>query len=238
MTEPGPSRLRRLDEGLWTAEAGQRFVGLEIGARMTVVQLGSGGLLLHSPVEASAELVREVVEIGPVNYLVAPNLLHHMYLEGWQEACPGAATYVAPGLLEKRPELSVSGILEEAPHSDWASDVDQIQVAGFPFASEVVFFHRSSRTLILTDLAFRIGPESPFLTRTVFRAIGGYGSLSPSLLEKVMIRDRQAFRHSLERVLEWPFARVIVAHGDICETGGREELTRSYTWILNRSETS
>jgi hypothetical protein len=36
----------------------------------------------------------------------------------------------------------------------------------------------------------------------------------------------------LERILEWPFERVVVAHGEVSETGGREELVRGYSWLL------
>jgi hypothetical protein len=36
----------------------------------------------------------------------------------------------------------------------------------------------------------------------------------------------------LERILEWPFERVVVAHGDVSEKGGREELVKGYSWLL------
>jgi len=29
----------------------------------------------------------------------------------------------------------------------------------------------------------------------------------------------------------WPFERVVVAHGDVSERGGREELARGYAWL-------
>ncbi len=111
--------------------------------------------------------------------------------------------------------------------------VDQVLLGGFPFMNEVVFFHRPSTTLIATDLAFNVGSSSPPLTRLVFRLGGTYGRLSPTLLERrLLVRDRTAFRHSLERILEWPFDRVVVAHGEVSEKGGREELVRGYSWLL------
>jgi hypothetical protein len=98
--------------------------------------------------------------------------------------------------------------------------------------NEVVFFHRPSATLIASDLAFNIRSSSPPLTRLFFRLGGTFGRLSPSLLERLLVRDRTAFRRSLERILEWPFERVVVAHGDVSEKGGREELVRGYSWLL------
>jgi hypothetical protein len=163
---------------------------------------------------------------------VAPNRLHHLFVDAWQRACPDASLYVAPGLETKRADLAIAGVLGEEPEPGWQAAVDQVLVAGVPFANEVVFFHRPSATLIATDLAFNVGSSSPLLTRLAFRIGGSYGRLSPTPLERVLARDRNAFRHSLERILEWPFERVVVAHGEVCEKGGREELVRGYSWLL------
>ena len=96
----------------------------------------------------------------------------------------------------------------------------------------MVFLHRPSATLLLSDLAFNIGERGAPLTRSLFRLMGAYGRLTPTVLEKILVRDRAALRRSLERVLTWPFERVVVAHGDVLETGGREALTRGYRWLL------
>ena len=50
------------------------------------------------------------------------------------------------------------------------------------------------------------------LPQCVFiRLTGRYGELAPTVVERLLTRDRAAFRASLERILAWPFARVIVA---------------------------
>jgi len=224
--------MQQLDSDVWVAESPLRFLGLEIGARMTVVRLPGPRMLLHSPIAPTPGLVGEVEALGPVAYLVAPNRLHHLFVAEWQRACPEALVYVAPGLDEKRPDLKIAGVLTDEPEPGWAGTVDQVLVRGFPFANEVVFFHRPSNTLVATDLAFNYGPSSPLLTRLVFRLSRTYGRLSPTLLERLLVRDRPAFRRSLERILEWPFERVVVAHGEVSEAGGREELAQGYSWVL------
>jgi hypothetical protein len=224
--------MKQLHSDLWISDSPLRFLGLEVGARMTVVRLPGGKLLLHSPIAATADLVRDVKALGPVAYLVAPNRLHHLFVGDWQRACPDASTYVAPGLDTKRADLAITGVLAEEPEPGWMGSVDQVLLGGFPFANEVVFFHRPSATLIATDLAFNIGPSSPPLTRLAFRLGGAYGRLSPTLLERILVRDRAAFRQSLERILAWPFERVVMAHGEVSEKGGREELVRGYSWVL------
>ncbi len=201
---------------------------------MTVVRLPGSKLLLHSPIPASGELAGEVEALGSVAYLVAPNRLHHLYVGEWQRRYPDAATFVAPGLEAKRSDLEITGVLTDQPEPGWEDTVDQVLVDGFPFANEVAFFHRPSATLVLTDLAFNVGSCSPPLTRLAFRLGRAYGRLSPTLLERLMVRDRRAFRRSLERILRWPFDRVVVAHGKVVEAGGREQLIRGYSWILGK----
>jgi hypothetical protein len=224
--------MQQLDSDLWVADSPLRFFGLEIGARMTVMRLAGPRLLLHSPVAAGAELVREVQALGPVAFIVAPNRFHHLFVGEWQRACPEASVYAAPGLERKRPDLRIAGLLTDEPEPGWAGTIDQVLVSGFPLANEVVFFHRPSATLVASDLAFNVGSSSPPLTRFVFRLGGGYGRLSPTLLERLFVRDRSAFRRSLTRILEWPFERVVVAHGQVSHKGGRDELARGYSWVL------
>lgn len=225
--------MRQLHSDLWITDSPLRFFGAEIGTRMTVVRLPGSKLLLHSPIAAAPDLVDEVKSLGSVSYLVAPNRFHHLFVGEWQQACPEASIYVAPGLDTKRTDLTIAGVLGDEPEPGWRDTVDQVLVGGVPLANEVVFFHRPSATLIASDLAFNVGPSSPPLTRLVFRLTGAYGRLSPTILERLLVRDRTAFRHSLERILKWPFNRVVVAHGEVSEKGGREELLRGYSWILD-----
>ncbi len=200
---------------------------------MTVLRLPDSRLLLHSPIGPSPALLSAVKELGTVAFLVAPNRLHHLFIDQWQKEYPDAATFVAPGLETKRADLAITGVLSDDPEPGWEGALDQVLLRGMPYVNEVVFFHRASATLIVTDLAFNLGPNSPLLTRAAFRFGGGYGQLGPTLLERLLVRNRAAFRESLERILEWPFDRVIVAHGNVCETGGRAQLMRGYSWALD-----
>lgn len=232
-TPPPKSRLRPLAPDLWVAGHPQRFLGVEVGTRMTVIQLADGALFLHSPIAPDDDLVEELESLGPVQYLVAPNRFHHLYLADFAAACPEARCFAAPGLREKRPDLHFVSVLDEEPPPAWAGQIDQLVMRGAPLLNEVVFFHRASRTLVLCDLASNVGPESPALARVGFRLVGAYDRFGPTRLERwFAFRDRQAARSSLERILDWDFDRVIVGHGKVLETGGRDSLRRGYAWLL------
>jgi hypothetical protein len=226
------SPLTQLAENLWVAERPQSFYGLPVGTRMTVIRLGGGRLLLHSPVALDPELRRQLDALGQVRFAVAPNRLHHLYAGAVAQAYPGTRLWVAPGLERKRPDLVFEAVLTDEAPEEWRGEVDQTFFRGRPYENEVAFFHRASRTLVLCDLAFNIGPRAAPLTRLLMKLIRSYGRLGPSTLDPLLIRDRRAARESLERILAWDFDRIIVSHGDVLESGGHEILRRGYSWLL------
>lgn len=220
-----------LGTNLWIAERPQRFYGLEVGTRMTVIRLDDGSLLLHSPVSLGPELRRELDAIGRVRFAVAPNRVHHLHAGEVADAYPGARLWVAPGLERKRPDLKFVAILDDEAPVEWRGQVDQAFFRGRPYENEVVFFHRASRTLVMCDLAFNFGPRAAAGTKLLMKLMRSYGRFGPSTLDPWLIRDRTAARKSLERILSWDFDRVIVAHGEVLETGGHEALSRGYAWL-------
>ncbi len=226
----GSARLRQLADGLWVTEGPQRFFGVELGARTTIARLDDGTLLVHSPIEPDDSLLNEVSALGRVAQLVAPNCFHHLHLGKWKDAFPEATLHLAPGLQRKRADLDGRTLSAERPL--WGATLEQLALDGLPALNETLFFHRASRTLIATDLAFNIDERSPPLTRFAFRLAGTYKELSPTFLERLLVRDRAMFRASLERMFAWPFERVIVSHGAVSERGGREQLQRGYAWAL------
>jgi hypothetical protein len=224
--------LRELAKDIWIAERPQRFYGLEVGTRMTVIRLADGSLLLHSPVALDPDLRRELDSIGRVRFAVTPNRVHHLYAGEVAGAYPEARLWVAPGVERKRPDLEFVGVLGDEAPAEWKDEVDQVFFRGRPYENEVVFLHGASHTLIMCDLAFNFGPRAAAPTRLLMRLLRSYGRFGPSRLDPLLIRDRRAARQSLERILAWDFDRVVVAHGDVLESGGRDALRQGYSWLL------
>jgi len=231
-TRQRSTSLRELAKNIWIAERPQRFYGLEVGTRMTVIRLADGSLLLHSPVLLDPGLRRELDSIGRVAFTVAPNRVHHLHSGEVAEAYPEARLWVAPGLERKRPDLVYVAVLGDEAPAAWKGEVDQVFFRGRPYENEVVFFQRATRTLILCDLAFNFGPRAAAPTRLLMKLLRSYGRFGPSKLDPFLIRDRRAARESLARILAWDFDRVIVAHGDVLESGGHEALREGYAWLL------
>jgi hypothetical protein len=224
--------LRALADGLWVAERPFRALPfLEIGTRMSVVRAPTGGLVLHSPVEADAETRAAVEALGRVSAIVCPNKVHHLFAGGWKRSHPDARLLGPPGLAAKRRDLSFDGVLGDEPDASLGGALACHLVQGIPHMNEVAFFHAASRTLLLTDLAFHpTAASSPGLRRWTWltRVRDGFG---PNGVVRMLIRDRAALRGSLDRVLAWDFERVTVTHGEVLEKGGREAFRRAWAWL-------
>jgi hypothetical protein len=201
---------------------------------MTVIRLASERRLLHSPVFLDAGLRAELDSLGRVRYAVAPNRVHHVHAGEVANVYPEARLWVAPGLERKRPDLVFAAVLGDEPPGEWRQEVQQTFFRGRPPENEVVFFRRASRTLVLCDLAFNFGPRAAGPTRLLMKLLRSYGRFGPSELDPLLIRDRDAARQSLERILAWDFDRVVVALGEILESGGRDALREGYAWLLSR----
>jgi hypothetical protein len=223
--------LRPLAPNLWVADRPLKLVVGDIGARMTVVRLRDGGLLLHSPVRLDGETRRALDELGPVRAVIAPSKPHNLFAGDVTAAYPDAALYGAPGLVEKRPDLRFAAVLGDEPPPLWRGELAQHRFRGAPILEEVVFFHPSSRTLILTDLAFNVSAARASGARLFYWVTGAAGRFGPHRLVRLMIRDRRAARMSMDAILGWDFERVIVSHGDVLDTGGRERLADAFAFL-------
>ncbi|MCP9838093.1 DUF4336 domain-containing protein [Cyanobium sp. N.Huapi 1H5] len=232
--------LRRLADDLWVAEQPQTYVGLSIGTRMTVIRLvNSNRLVILSPIQPTPELEIELAAIGVVTDIVAPNAFHHLYLQAFQQRFPQAISWGPPFLRQKRPHLQLDRLLNAQEPSPWPglllcglSGLQTLGPTGPAPLHEVAFCHTPSRTLVLTDSAFHFDASAPWLTRCLTRIGGGYARLEPTLLERLATTDRSSLGRAMQALLRWDFERVIVAHGTVVETGGKQALTRAYSSFL------
>jgi hypothetical protein len=223
--------LSLLAPDLWELNAPLTVLGMALGHRMTVARLTDQSLWVHSPVAQAAELDAALRRLGPVTHIVAPNCIHDTYLEGWFGHHPQANFHGARGFAKVRPDLKFTHVLGETPDPAWSSIFDQHVIRGVPRLNEVVFLHRPSRTLIITDLAFNLGPDMPFLSRVLMKLDGCDCRFASSRLFRMIIRDRAALRASIGHVLTWDFDRIILSHGRNVETGGREMLREAYAFL-------
>ena len=225
---------RSLDKDLWVIDHPFKMPGgIELGTRTTLVRLSDGGLWLHSPGPLTPAIQTWLEQNGPVRAIVAPNLLHHMFLADTVAAFPEASVYGPEGLQAKLKNATPIETLDPQ-QLPWSGDLQCLAVGGCPQMSEWVFLHPATRTLILTDLAFNFQQVNSFVTRIFLRINGALGRFGPSRLARsFFMKDKAQVRTGIENILSWDFDRVVVAHGEVLEGGGAGALRDSYGWLLD-----
>jgi len=111
--------LRSLAPNLWVADRPLRLLVGDIGTRMTVIRLADGGLWLHSPVRLDAATRQALDGLGPVRCVVAPSKVHHFFVKDYPPVYPDARIYFAPGLPEKRKNLTFHEVLSDDAPPAW-----------------------------------------------------------------------------------------------------------------------
>jgi hypothetical protein len=225
--------LRPIADGVWLVEAPLRFMGIPAGRRMTVVRLAEGDLWIHSPAPLTSGLRSALESAGQPRFVIAPTAVHgHRFMEQYRDAYPSVELHAAPTLDRRRKDLSFDAILGSSPDPRWAEVLDQTVFQGH-LVPEVVFFHGSSRTLILADLLMNpmVRPEMAPGARLVWWLEDLHGEPGMSRTMRVGTRNRRGARRSVDRILEWDFDRIVLGHGANVETGGRAVFERSMAWI-------
>lgn len=223
--------LHPLSADLWVCRVPYRAMGMPLGRQIVVARLPAGGLWIHSPVPMTPELRRELAALGEVRHVIGPNLWHDECLREFQAEYPAALFHAAPGLAACKKDVRFGAELSDTPHPDWAGTLEQHLVHGMPRMNEIVFFHPASRSLIIADLGFNLGPDGPWWFGLLMRAYGVWNRFGPTPLEKWMMKDRAAVRDSLDRILAWDFDRVIVGHGRNLEADARRIFREAYSFL-------
>src|SRR5487761_1385496 len=225
--------LRNLAPNLWVADRPFKlpFILGDIRTRMTVIRLADGSLFLHSPILLDPETRAALDQIGAVRSIIAPSKAHHLFAGDYLKAYPEAKLCGAPGLSGKRKDLTFASILGDEAEPDWRGQIEQHLFRGAPFLNEVVFFHRATRTLIFTDLVFNVSRRDAPQARVFNWISGAPGRFGPHRLIRRAISDHEAARASVARILQWDFDRVIVTHGDVLDSGGRDRVRAAFAYL-------
>ena len=232
--------LQQIDRNLWVAEQALKFMGLPVGTRMTVIRLVDDSLLLISPIQITSAIKQQLDNLGTVKYIIAPNLFHYLYLAECQDIYPQALVIAPPGLKEKQPNLKIDATFTQ-DDIEFDSQLEYTLFAGFQVlivsqikaVNEIVFYHPSTKTLIITDSAFNFDRSFPLITQFAARILGSYQQLKPSWLEKIAVQDKQKAKQSIAQILSWDFERVIMGHGKIVETNAKQQLATGYQWLVS-----
>ncbi len=86
---------------IWIKEYPIRYAGTTFNARMTIVRLTNGDLIIHSPCEIDELTKAFINKLGNVAFIIAPGNFHYLYVSSAQDAFPDAETLIYPGIETK-----------------------------------------------------------------------------------------------------------------------------------------
>jgi hypothetical protein len=167
---------------IWTFEQLQGILYVIVPVRMTVIKLKEGGLFVYAPVAPTKECLRLLQSLidqhGPVQYIIMPTasgIEHKAFAGPFAQKFPTAQVFVVPGQWSFPLKLPLSWLGLPATRTQilpadsiqtpFADQFDYrilgpVDLGPGPFA-EVAFFHRQTRTLLVTDAVVSISEQPP-----------------------------------------------------------------------------
>jgi hypothetical protein len=175
-----------MKDTIWTFDQLQGIFYVVVPIRMTVVKLSEGGLLVYAPVAPTPECIRLVNELvaqhGEIKYIILPTisgLEHKIFVGPFARYFPNARVFVAPsqwsfplnlplswlGLPRKRTQL----LPADSSQTPFAQEFDYAILGAIDLGpgkfAEVAFFHKSSKTLLVTDSVVSVPEEPPAIVQ-------------------------------------------------------------------------
>ena len=241
VTYPPLDTLKPIAEDVWIVDGpairfGMPFAKMAFPTRMTVIRLGDA-LFVHSPTSLGPALQREVDALGSPRWIVAPNRIHYSWVPDWRQAYPDAAIYLAPRIREQaRGRIDFPAHeLSAASGYPWDGVIATLPVRG-SFMTEVEFFHRPSRTLVLTDLIENFEAGKLGLGARLLAWLGGVldpDGAMPRDMRFTFSRNKAEMRAAVETMIGWQPERIVLAHGRWYDKDAVAELRRAFRWLLS-----
>ena len=83
----------------------------------------------------------------------------------------------------------------------------------------------------MTDLLQWMAGDLAWSTRAYATLTGVRRQLAVPLTVRALVRDRRAAARSAERVLRWPFERVVTAHNQVVDTDAYAQVTPTFAML-------
>lgn len=92
-----------------------RFLGMQLGRRMSVIRLPGRDLFVYAPAELADELRATFDRWAASLHRPRKQLARSLFVEQYRAAHSGLLLFAAPGLQRRRKDLRFDGRLEDAP---------------------------------------------------------------------------------------------------------------------------
>lgn len=199
-----------------------RLIGMEIGKNVSLIQLKSGDLIIHSSAPFNEGVISEIREWGNPRWILEATNFHDTFATAGIRAFP-EARFLAPEGFPKAKSLDALDL--DTPPPEWNEEVEVSKIEGMPKINEYAFLHRPSKTLIVADLFFNIPDSAGAYTKGGLRLLSGIKSHpGTSRLLTLSIKDAGAFARSIRQISQLDFDKIIVGHGQPILSAAKDTL--------------
>lgn len=221
-------KIQKISDDLFVVDG--EWYNTVFARRMTIIRLPSQELIIHSAIRFKDEDYQNLDQLGKVKYIVVPSKLHSSEARYYLEKYPDAVLYAPVDAMKAvGKDCKIQGFLPEAWPTHLKNEVSCLEIQGTRFFRETVFFHKKSKTLVLTDTVFNMQMEVKGLEKMIFKMINIYKKFGPSRSFKILFtKDWSAVQNSFREILHWDFDRVIMSHGEILQSGGKKAIQEGF----------
>jgi hypothetical protein len=106
-----------------------------------------------------------------------------------------------------------------------------LRIDGALKVDEFVFLDEGTRTLVVSDLVFNVTKPKGFVANVALFVVGCDGRLAQSRAWRFFVRHRGAAAASARARLAMYPESLIMAHGDVVDSGARERLEQALAWM-------
>lgn len=214
-------RTEIVKDSIWSFEQEQAlgFSSVSTNIRMTVIKLKSGGLWVHAPIAPTKECIQLVKELGaPVEFIVLPTFAyeHKIFVGPFSRKFPRAQIWVAPRQwswplnlpLEFFGIFRAKTLQDEDLATPWSDEIEQKvlsspEVGIGPYV-EVAFYHKRSRSLLVTDAVIFVPRQPPECISKESLLASAKNGLAVKILSKGKeVPDEPVVDNSMNRQKGW-----------------------------------
>jgi hypothetical protein len=202
-----------------------RTLGIDFKRNVTLLRLANGCVIIHSSAPFTEQDVAAIRRFGQPGWLVEATLMHDTFAKEGHQAFPDLR-YIAPEGFAEASGIATTSLYP--PPSGWAGEIDVFQLDGVR-SNEHALFHRRSQTLVVADLFFSFPEDTRgwqrFFVHHFMRLPRLFGV--SAFFRRLAVRDKEAFKHSVNALLALDFERLLVAHSEPVEKDAKRAVEQT-----------
>ncbi len=198
-----------------------KMPGMQLPTKSTLIHIEDKNLII-SPLPDLVKFKDQYKDFEPITDIIAPSGFHHLGVKKVCALYPHAKTWGVPILKSKRKDIQWDYLISES--WSFSDTLQAIPLEGMPNVDEVVFYYKPTQSLIVTDLCFNHIHGSGLGYWIIFHLFGTYKRFAISQFFLKFVKDKKAFKNSIDKILSLDFQEILIPHGENVTKNAKDKL--------------